>query len=429
MSSPTVSTQLQEIATKASHDPQWVFTTLAHRIDAQCLREAYAKLNKKGAQGLSKVTAAHYSENLDGNLIDLHSRLKSGRYRGPPVKRVWIEKDNGKTRPIGLPEFVEKIVQRAVEMLLSAIYERDFYDFSHGFRKGRNQHNALHELPERCRECNVGWILTADVTGLFDNIDHNQLQELIKRRVNDGSIVRLIGKWLKAGVMEEDRLTYPDKGTQQGGVISPLLSNIYLHYVLDDWFDKEVHPRMQGKCFIIRWADDFLMGFEKETDALRVKAVLPKRFEKYGLSLHAEKTSLEYFAKPSKRIDDTRKRGTFDFLGFTHYWASTRKGYAVIKKKTAGKRLRRFMKAMWVWCKEKLHEPIEEQWKTLNAKLRGYYQYCGVRSNYKALETVYEHTLRAWRYWLSRRSQRKVVLFDFLQNHFPLLKPRIVHNI
>jgi len=429
LSSQTVSTQLQEIATKASQDPEWVFTTLAHRLDVPLLREAYNKLNKKSAPGLSKVTAAEYSEDLDRNLIELHNRLKAGRYRAPPVKRVWIEKENGKKRPLGLPEFEDKIVQRAVEMLLSAIYENDFYDCSHGFRKGRSQHKALHELRERCGECNVSWILTADITGLFDHIDHNQLQGLIKRRVNDGSIVRLIGKWLKAGVMEAGRLEYPEKGTPQGGVISPLLSNIYLHYVLDDWFAKEVNPRMQGKCFIIRWADDFLIGFEKETDALRVQSVLPKRFDKYGLSLHAEKTSLQYFARPTKRIDDRDKRGTFDFLGFTHYWAKTRTGFSVIKKKTAGKRLRSFMKLMWVWCKESLHEPIEDQWKTLKAKLRGYYQYYGVRSNYKALEAVYEHTVKAWRYWLSRRSQRKVVLFEYLQRHYPLPKPRIVHNI
>ena len=429
MSSPTVSTQLQEIATKASQNPEWGFSTLAHRIDVDWLKEAYGKLNKKGAPGLSKVTAAEYSENLERNLIDLHNRLKEGRYRAPPVKRVWLEKENGKKRPLGLPEFEDKIVQRAVEMQLSAIYENDFYEFSHGFRKGRSQHKALHELREQCRACNVNWILTADITGLFDHIDHGILQGLIKRRVTDGSIQRLIGKWLNAGVMEEDRLEYPEKGTPQGGVISPLLSNIYLHYALDDWFAKDVQPRLKGKCFIIRWADDFLIGFEKEADVLRVKAVIPKRFEKYGLSLHAEKTRLVCFAKPTKRSDDKRKRETFDFLGFTHYWARTRQGFLVIKKKTAGPRLRRFMKAMWVWCKESLHDPITEQWKTLKAKLRGYYQYYGVRSNYKAIEAAYEHTQKAWRYWLSRRSQRKEVLFEFLQRKFPLPKPRIVHGI
>ena len=429
MSSPTVSTQLQGIATKASQDPEWVFTTLAHRIDVELLREAYGKLNKKSAPGLSKVTAAQYSEDLDQNLNDLHGRLKAGRYRAPPVKRVWIEKEDGKKRPLGLTELEDKIVQRAVEMLLSAIYENDFYEFSHGFRKGHSQHKALHELREQCRACNVSWILTADITGLFDNINHQLLQGLVKRRVADGAIIKLIGKWLNAGVMDEDRLEYPEKGTQQGGVISPLLSNIYLHYVLDEWFVKVVQPRLEGKCFIIRYADDFLIGFESEADALRVKEVLPKRFDRYGLELHPDKTSLEYFARLSSKDKSEPRRGTFDFLGFTHYWGKTRLGYTVIKKKTAGKRLRRFMRTMWLWCKEKLHEPILDQWKTLKAKLRGYYQYYGVRSNYKAIEAAYEHTEKAWRYWLSRRSERKEVMFEFIQSNFPLPKPRIVHNI
>ena len=429
MRSQTVSTQLQEIAQEASQHPEWVFTTLAHRIDVGFLYEAYTKLNKKGAPGLNKVTAAQYRENLDQNLIDLHERLKGGRYTAPPVKRVWIEKENGKKRALGIPEFEDKIVQRAVEMLLSAIYEGEFYDFSHGFRKGRSQHKALHELREQCHRININWLLTADITGLFDNINHDTLRELIKRRVNDGGILRLIGKWLNAGVMEEDRLEYPDKGTPQGGVISPLLSNIYLHYVLDDWIVREVGPRMKGKYFIIRWADDFLIGFENKSDALRVKEVVPKRFDRYGLELHPEKTSLEYFAKPPNKVPGEPRRGTFDFLGFTHYWGRTRKGFAVIKKKTAGKRLRGFLKKMWSWCKEKKHDPIEEQWQTLKAKLRGYYQYFGVRCNYKALEVVYEHTEKAWRYWLSRRSQRKEVSIAFLQETFPLPKPRIVHNI
>lgn len=429
MRSQTVSTQLHEIAQEASQNPDWVFTTLAHRIDVAFLYEAYTKLNKKGAPGLNKVTAADYRENLEQNLIDLHKRLKGGRYRAPPVKRVWIEKDAGKKRALGIPEFEDKIVQRAVEMLLSAIYEGEFYDFSHGFRKGRSQHKALHELREQCHRINVNWLLTADITGLFDNINHDRLRELLKRRVNDGGILRLIGKWLNAGVMEENRLEYPEKGTPQGGVISPLLSNIYLHYVLDDWIAREVGPRLRGRYFIIRWADDFLIGFENESDALRVKEVVPKRFDRYGLELHPEKTSLEYFAKPSGKVDSEPRRGTFDFLGFTHYWGRTRKGFAVIKKKTAGKRLRRFMKMMWSWCKEKMHDPIEEQWQTLKAKLRGYYQYFGVRCNYKPLEVVFEHTEKAWRYWLSRRSQRKEVSIAFLRETFPLPKPRIVHNI
>ena len=429
MRSPTVSTQLQEIAQQARQHPKRIFTTLAHLMDVDFLREAYRRLNKKGAPGLNKVTAADYAEHLEDNLIDLHQRLRSGCYRAPPIKRVWIEKENGKLRPLGIPEFEDKIVQRAVEMLMSAIYEEKFYDFSHGFRKGHSQHKALHVLREQCRQLNINWILIADITGLFDNIDHQKLLGFIRRRVNDGAILRLIGKWLNAGVMEEDRLEYPDKGTPQGGVISPLLSNIFLHYVLDEWFAEEVEPRMKGKCFIIRWADDFIIGVQQETDADRVKAVLPKRFSRFGLELHPDKTSLIWFGRPPKNAKGSQKSGTFDFLGFTFYWGKTLKGYPVIKKKTARKRLTRYLKMTWNWCKENRHDPIGKQYRTLSAKLRGYYQYFGVRCNYKAIEAAYEYTEKAWRYWLSRRSHKGKVLFKTLQETFPLPKPRIVHNI
>ena len=398
-------------------------------MDVEFLREAHRRINKKGAPGLNKVTAADYGERLEENLTDLHQRLRSGRYRAPPIKRVWIDKENGKKRPLGIPEFEDKIVQRAVEMLLSTIYEEKFYDFSHGFRTGHSQHKALHELRERCRQLNINWILVADITGLFDNIDHQKLLGFIRRRVNDGVILRLIGKWLNAGVMEEDRLEYPDKGTPQGGVISPLLSNIFLHYVLDEWMAKEVKPRMKGKYFIIRWADDFIIGFQLETDANRAKEVLPKRFNRFGLELHPEKTSLIRFGRPPMNAKGQQKSGTFDFLGFTYYWGRSRIGYLVIKKKTARKRLNRYLKMTWNWCKENRHDPIQDQYRSLCAKLRGYYQYFGVRSNYKAIEAAYEYTEKAWRYWLSRRSHKGKVLFETLQKTFPLPKPRIVHNI
>ena len=429
MRSPTVSTQLQGIAQQARQNPEMVFTTLAHRMDVDFLREAYRRLNKKGAPGLNKVTAADYAEHLEENLADLHQRLRSGSYRAPPIKRVWIEKENGKQRPLGIPEFEDKIVQRAVEMLLSAIYEEEFHDFSHGFRKGHSQHKALHELREQCRQLNINWILIADITGLFDNIDHQKLLGFIRRRVNDGAILRLIGKWLNAGVMEEDRLEYPDKGTPQGGVISPLLSNIFLHYVLDEWIANEVKPRMKGKSFTIRWADDFIIGFQLEKDANRVKEVLPKRFDRFGLELHPDKTSLIRFGRPPKNAKGQQKSGTFDFLGFTYYWGRSLKGYPVIKKKTARKRLNRYLKMTWNWCKENRHDPIGEQYRTLCAKLRGYYQYFGVRSNYKAIEAAYEYTEKAWRHWLSRRSHKGKVLYETLRETFPLPKPRIVHNI
>ena len=428
----TISTRLQGIAEQAVRYPDMVFNNLYHKIDMGLLRVAYRQTRKDAAPGIDKVTAQEYAENLEENLRDLCERLRWGKYVAPPVERVWIDKEDGRKRPIGKPTFEDKIVQRAVEMVLSVIYDVDFYDFSHGFRKGHSQHKALHELREQCLRLNIGWIVDADITGLFDNIDHSHLREIIKQRVNDGGILRLIGKWLNAGVMEEGTVTYPERGTPQGGPISPLLSNIFLHRVLDDWFVKEVKPRMKGRCFIIRWADDFIIGFELESDVRRVLAVLPKRFNRFGLSLHLEKTKIIPFKRPSSNNEDGKGNGTFDFLGFTFYWSKSRRGYWVIKKKTMRKRLSRFMKGLWRWCRDNRHEPLKEQHKTLCLKLRGHYQYYGVRSNYKALEVIFEFAEKAWRYWLSRRSHKGGIRwkkFEKLRANFPLPKPRIVHNI
>ena len=427
--SQTISTELQRIAQQAADYPDTIFTTLAHRIDIPFLREAYRQTNKRGAPGVDMVSAKEYAENLEQNLLALYTRLKEGRYSAPPVMRVWIKKEDGKERPIGIPAFEDKIVQRAVEMLLSPIYEQMFYDFSMGFRKGRSQHQAIHNLREQCRNQNINWIISADITGLFDNINKEMLKDLICRKINDGGIIRLIGKWLNAGVMEDDRTTYPDKGTPQGGVVSPILSNIFLHYVLDDWFVKGVVPRMKGRCFIIRYADDFIVGCEKEADAHRIMQVLPKRFNSFDLCLHPKKTVLIPFSKPPATVRKDKTNGNFDFLGFTFYWAKSLKGYWVIKKKTAGKRVNRFMKMLWQWCKAYRHDPINEQYAILCSKLRGFYQYYGVRSNYKALETVFEYSEKAWRFWLSRRSHKGTVWYEELRSKYPFPKPRIVHNI
>ncbi|NWH06625.1 group II intron reverse transcriptase/maturase [Desulfobacter latus] len=425
----TISTELQQIARQATECPDMVFTTLAHKMDIPFLREAYRRTKKNGAPGVDKVTAKDYGKNLESNLSDLHERLKTGRYTAPPVKRVWIEKEDGRQRPIGIPAFEDKIVQRAVEMLLSPIYEQTFLDFSMGFRKGRNQHQAIHILREQCRTNNIKWIISADITGLFDNINNTMLKDLIRLKVNDGSIIRLIGKWLNAGVMEGGTISYSDKGTPQGGVISPILSNIFLHYVLDEWFANAVLPRMYGRCFIVRFADDFIIGCEKEEDAHRLMEVLPKRFGGFDLSLHPKKTVLIPFGKPGANVDKDDKNGTFDFLGFTFFWARSLKGYWVIKKKTAGKRARRFMNMIRQWCKNSRHDPIKDQHATLRSKLRGFYQYYGVRGNFKILETVFEYTEKTWRFWLTRRSHKGTVWFGKLQESYPLPKPRIVHNI
>lgn len=428
--SQTVSTKLRQIAQQATDYPQAVFTTLAHYMDIDFLHEAYRRIGKKSAPGIDGVTAAQYAENLEENLKGLHHRLCKGLYKAPPVQRVWIEKDNGKKRPIGKPAFEDKIVQRAVEMLLSAIYETVFYDFSHGFRKGRSQHQAINELRDKCFEIRVSRIISADITGLFDNIDHGHLRDIIKQKVNDGSVLRLIGKWLNAGVMEQGSVTYPESGTPQGGVISPVLSNIFLHYVLDEWFATQVVPRMQGRCFIIRWADDFIIGCEKATDADRIMQVLPKRFNRFGLSLHPEKTVRIDFKRPAL-YSKVNRTGTFDFLGFTFYWTRSRRNYWVIKKKTAAKRQRRFMKGLWKWCKVNRHEALKEQHETLSSKLRGFYQYFAVVGNYKAINSVFRHAERTWRYWLSRRSQKGYISaekFNTLRAICPLPPPKIVHS-
>ena len=317
-----------------------------------------------------------------------------------------MEKEGGKKRPISNPCCEDKIVQRAVGMILEALFEPALQAFSHGLRRGPSAHQAVEEVRAQCSTLDINWIVDADVSGCFDTIDRRHLRELIKQRVNDGGILRLLGKWLTAGVLEAGELSSPDKGTPQGGVASPLLANIFLHHVLDEWVVTEGQPRLKGRCFLTRFADDFIIGCESKTDAQRVMAVVPKRCGRFNLPSHPEKTALIACNKPLRREHSARGTGTCDFLGCTHYWAKTRRGYWVIKWKTSGKRRRRCMQGIWTWCRENRHAPLTEQYRMLCAKLRGYYRYHGIRGNLKALRTVLEHTRRAWRYWLSRRSHK-----------------------
>ena len=430
--SESVSTKLQRIAEMAKSNPNLIFTSLAHLIDFSFLREAWFLTNKDGAPGIDDKTADEYAANLDVNLENLHCRLKAGTYVAPSVKRVWIPKDDGRKRPIGMPTFEDKIVQRAVAMLMGAVYEQDFYPCSFGFRPGRSQHHALSDLREWCHGFRTHWVIDADVSGYFDNISHGKLQEIIRQRINDGGLLRLIGKWLHAGVMDGGILTYPDQGTPQGGVISPLLANIFLHTILDEWFRKAVRPKLKGRCFMVRYADDFVIGFERENDARHLMDVLPKRFEEFGLTIHPEKTRLVAFRPPTQRSGEKKGEGTFDFLGFTHYWAISQKGMWVIKRKTMRKRLQKAKSAIWGWCRENRHEPLAEQHKTLVQKLRGHYQYYSVRSNYTCIKEYWWYTRRAWRYWLSRRSSKSEInwkKYIKMLDSYPLLAPRIIHKI
>jgi len=299
--SQPMSPQLHQIAEQARAHPDRIFTALAHLITTDLLREAYEKTRKDSATGIDGVTAAEYGENLEANLNTLYQRLREQRYKAPPVKRAWIEKEGGNMRPLGIPTFEDKIVQRAVNMIMSTVFEQDFYDFSHGFREGHSPHQAIKEVRDQCYRQNIHWIVDADVSSFFDSLNHEMLREIIKKRINDGGLIRLIGKWLNAGVVEKNQLQRPETGTPQGGVISPLLANIFLHHVLDDWYVQEIKPRLQGRSFLIRFADDFIIGCELETDARRIMAVLPKRFNRYHLIIHPKKTVLVDFRSPEHR--------------------------------------------------------------------------------------------------------------------------------
>ncbi len=319
-SGDTISPKLARIAELARHRPAMVFTTLFHNIDLDWMREAYRRTRKSGAVGVDGQDAAAFAEDLEGNLRRLLDAAKSGTYRAPPVKRVHIPKGDGsQTRPIGMPTFGDKVLQRAVAMLLEAVYEQDFLDCSYGFRPGRSPHGALDALRASVGSMGGCWVLEVDLRKFFDTLEHHHVRKMLSQRVRDGVVTRLIGKWLKAGVSESGVVTRPEEGTPQGGVISPLLANVYLHVALDLWFTREVQPRLRGRSSLVRYADDFVMLFSDEHDARRVQAALPRRMARYGLSLHPEKTRLLWFG-PDRDPLGSRPGGTtgsFDFLGFT----------------------------------------------------------------------------------------------------------------
>jgi group II intron reverse transcriptase/maturase len=429
-SSPTVSTKLQRIAEAARRHPARAFTTLAHHIDLDWLREAHRRTRKDGATGIDGQTSDAYAANLEDNLRSLLARFKSGAYRAPPVRRVHIPKGDGtQTRPIGIPTFEDKVLQRAVAMLLEAIYEQDFLDCSYGFRPKRSAHQALEAVRDATMPVGGGWVLEVDIRKFFDTLDHACLREIVGRRVRDGVLLRVIGKWLNAGVLERGTVTLPDAGTPQGGVISPLLANVYLHEVLDEWFHRDVLPRLKGRARLVRYADDFVVVFSSEVDARRVFDVLPKRFGKHGLALHPDKTRLFDFRRRDR--GNPAGPGTFDFLGFTHHWGKSQRGASIVKQRTAKSRFSRALHRVREWCREHRHDPLRAQQQGLAAKLRGHYGYFGVSSNFPALDRFHREVRRAWQKWLSRRSNAGYVDWDrmlALLERFPLPRPRIAHR-
>ncbi len=425
----SVFTKQQRIAKLARQMPGKAMTSLSHHMDLDWMIEAFRRTRKDGAVGIDGQTAADYEVNLEANLRSLLDRAKSGdRYKAPPVRRVHIPKGDGTTRPLGIPTFEDKVLQRAVVMVLEPLYEQDFMECSYGFRPGRSAHQALAELRSKSTMKGGGWLLDVDIRKYFDSLDHTHLRKILAKRMQDGVIKRLIGKWLNAGVMESGALSHPEAGTPQGGVISPLLANIYLHEVLDMWFEREVKPRLKGRAFLIRYADDFAMGFVHEEDARRVLTVMPKRFGKYGLTLHPEKTRLLDFRSPGirKDSDDNEGPGSFDFLGFTHHWAKSRSGYWVVKQKTASSRFTRSLQRIREWCRANRHLPLKEQQKTLTQKLRGHYGYFGIPGNSSALGRFCHEVKEEWWKWLKRRSQTGWMSwweFCRLLERYPLPRP------
>ena len=435
--SENVCTVQQRIAEVARERPQEEFTSLNHYLDVEWLKAAYERVKPESAPGVDGQSWADYGKDLEENLRSLLDRAKSGSYWAPPVKRGHIPKGDGsETRPIGMPTIEDKVLQRATVMLLEPIYEQDFKDYSYGFRPGRSAHEALACIWRQCQAQRIQWILDVDVRQYFDTLKHGILGAMLDLRVRDGVIRRLIGKWLSAGVLERGELSYPEEGTPQGGVISPLLAKIYLHYVLDGWYEESVKPRMKGRTFLVRYADDFILGFENKEDAQKVYRVLFHWFEKYGLNLHSDKTRLVPFGRPADADQPPEELGeppsTFDFLGFTHYWGKDRKGGWTIRRQTARKRLGRSLKAISQWCRQNLHEPLRKQVEVLGRKLKGHFGYYGITGNYAALARYRREVIGIWRKWLARRGASQGMSWERMHRRlafYYLPAPRVVHSI
>jgi RNA-directed DNA polymerase len=419
------------IAELAKEDKGRQFFSIAHLLTVDALYEAFENLRKEASAGVDRVTYAGYAVDAWENIQKLQDRLKKGQYRAQPLRRVYIPKEDGRQRPISIPSLEDKIVQKAAVDLLNAIYEQDFLECSYGFRPDRSAQDALDEVWRTISGRPISVVLEADISGYFDAIVRDLLMEMIEKRVSDGSILRLIGKWINVGVIDEGRLIVTETGTGQGQVISPLLANIYLHHVLDEWFEKEVKPRIKGEAYLIRYADDFILCFQYRADAEKVQGVLRKRFEKFGLTLHPDKTRLIEFGREALAKSEEQggpKPETFDFLGFTHICKRSRRGNFTVHVRTMRKRLRRSLKKVTAWCQEHRHDPVAEQQAALNRKLRGHYQYYGRSTNYRSLLQFYRTVQRIWKKWLNRRTRGDTLnwtKFKHLLNRHPLLCPRI----
>lgn len=427
-----MSTKLLKVAERAKREPQTKLLALAHLVDPAALKWAFDRLRKDAAVGVDGVTKEAYGHEVEGKLQDLHGRLRAGKYRHQPIRRVHIPKSADKTRPIGVSTVEDKIVQTALTKVLEAIYEQDFLACSYGFRPGRNAHDALRALHEARRRGECNWVLEADIQTYFDSLDRSKLLEMLRLRIADESIMRLIGKCLHVGVLDGSDYSEPDEGTVQGSVLSPMLGNIYLHHVLDLWFERDVRPRMRGKTCLVRYCDDFVIGFERQDDAERVMRVIAKRMAKYNLSLHPTKTRLLCHNRPDRVATSSTRPEAFDFLGFTHHWRRSRQGRWVPGLKTRKAGLKKAFAGLTEWCRSHRHYSVKEQHAGLCLRLRGHYAYFGVNGNTRCLRQLCWQTGRIWRKWLGRRSQRARMTwerFNSLLKTYPLPPPKVTVRI
>jgi RNA-directed DNA polymerase len=409
-----------------------VFSSLHHVIDMEWMQEAYRQTRKDGAPGIDGVTADTYEAHLEANLQSLLARIKSGRYIAPPVRRAYIPKADGSQRPLGIPTFEDKVAQRAIAMLLEPIYEQDFLPCSYGFRPGRSAHDALHALRTAFMTQGLRWVLDVDIAKYYDTISHSILRNFLDRRVTDGVIRRMIDKWLKAGVLEDGTTSRSTEGTPQGGVISPLLANIYLHHVLDEWFEVVARPRLKGRCILVRYADDAVLAFEDHLAAKRALVALGQRLACYGLTLHPDKTRFVdfRFKRPGGEHHPATDGTTFNFLGFTHVWGRSRNGKNVVRQVTAKDRYARALSAISQWCRENRGVSISAQHAHLSKMARGHFAYYGITGNGRRIRWYLHQLERTWKKWLSRRgggNYQWIRLRAYLAYH-PLPKARIIHK-
>lgn len=426
-----MSPELRRVAERARREPEGRFHSLAHLIDERALARAYHRLRKDAAVGIDGVTVEEYGRDLELRLEDLVTRLRAKRYRHQPLRRVHIEKENGQRRPIGISATEDKIVQGALREVLEAVYEQDFLDCSYGFRPGRSAHDAVRALNRVLGDGRLGWILECDIVSFFDSVVRAQLMEMLQVRVPDGSLLRLVGKCLHVGVLDGPEYSEPDTGTTQGSALSPLLGNIYLHHVIDVWFERDAKPRLAGKAILVRYADDLVIAFQRREDAERMKIVLEKRLQRFGLTLHPEKTRLVPFGRPPKD-GGGKGPGTFDFLGFTWYWRRARNGRWNVYCKTRKARLTRAIKAAYDFCRRHRHESVKVQHAGLCRRIRGHFNYFGVNGNVRSLYALREQVARGWIKWLRRRSNRHRLSWErgrALLRDFPLPAARIYVQI